>query len=250
MTIAIDTFIKFNHTEEMTKLKRLFNAEKLNNLDFAMFFADQFAGKVQYGARSEMCNALKNATYANVWYMFNVTRQYFGPADVNSYSIESLKNTTIDWSKNMRQWTYQTCAEVGYYQTPHGNARMRSHLVNLDYYKNICTQAFGEGIWPNVNHTNALLGETHLARTNIFFSNGVEDPWKWAGAMAVPEHSGMEAQIIDCPNCAHCVELYTPKDSDSHELKKARWRIERWLDNILRERRDSVIESEFLKLTE
>ena len=69
--------------------------------------------------------------------------------------------------------------------------------------------------------------------------------------MSVPKHSGMEAQVIDCVDCAHCVELYTPKDSDSHELKKARWRIERWLDHILNEnKKESVIVDEILKLIE
>lgn len=29
-------------------------------------------------------------------------------------------------------------------------------------------------------------------------------------------------QVIDCPNCAHCVDLYTPIDKDSDTLKIAR----------------------------
>lgn len=32
----------------------------------------------------------------------------------------------------------------------------------------------------------------------------------------------MIAIEIDCPDCAHCVDLYTPKESDAPELKKAR----------------------------
>ena len=182
-----------------------------------------------------MCAALNQSAYANVWYQFNTTRDYFGTIeDIDSYTIDYLKNTTIDINKNMRQWTYQTCTEVAYFQTVYSKSPTRASVVNLDYYKDICYKAFGVGIWPNVNHTNTLLGDTHLTRTNIFFTNGYEDPWKWAGAMSVPEYSGMEAQVVDCEDCAHCVELYTPKDTDAPVLKQARKRIETWLENILK----------------
>jgi len=95
-----------------------------------------------------------------------------------------------------------------------------------------------------------LLGETHLARTNIFFTNGVEDPWKWAGEMSVPKGSGMDAQIVDCENCAHCVELYTPKDSDAQTLKDARKRIENWLDKILNAEKYTVVKNQIKSIIE
>lgn len=37
----------------------------------------------------------------------------------------------------------------------------------------------------------------------------------------------MKAILLQCEQCAHCVELYTPRDSDSNELKQARLKIER-----------------------
>lgn len=54
MTYGIDMFIRFNMTTEMTRLKQLFNAESLRDSDFAFFFADQFADKVQYGQRTQL----------------------------------------------------------------------------------------------------------------------------------------------------------------------------------------------------
>jgi len=169
-----------------------------------------------------------------------VTRDYFGNVDLSFYKIDTLKNTTIDAMKNARQWTYQTCTELGYFQTAHQHIGMRASVVDIEYFKDLCEQVFGKDIWPNVNHTNLLMGETHLARPNIFFTNGGEDPWKWAGETSVAKHSGMEAQVVDCENCAHCVELYTPKDSDSNKLKHARRRISEWLDRILHHRGSQV----------
>ena len=250
MTQAIDSFIEFNQTDAMERVKSIFNATHMSNIDFAMFFADQFAGQVQYGARTKMCDALMEGKFASIWYQFNVTKNYFGTMDTEGYYADSLRNTTIDFSKNMRQWTYQTCTEVAYFQTPYRQLKMRSEYLDITYYKDLCTEVFGNGIWPNVNHTNLLLGETHLARTNIFFTNGVEDPWKWAGAMSVPEGSGMEAQIVDCDDCAHCVELYTPKDTDAPTLKAARLRIENWLDRILYENKAKPVKAHIKKIIE
>lgn len=250
MTTALDTFMEFNHTEQMQRVKAMFGAEELSDKDFSMLFSDQFAGKVQYGARTEMCAVLEQGSYADVWTQFNITAAYVGKTDVDSYHIEALKNTTVDYSKNMRQWTYQTCTEVAYFQTAYTPSSMRPKIIDLDYYRETCHKAFGDNIWPNVNHTNLLLGETHLARTNIFFTNGVEDPWKWAGAMAVPEHSGMEAQVVDCDDCAHCVELYTPKDSDAPTLKAARQRIEVWLANILNDGTQETLKDELKRIIE
>lgn len=138
MTIAIDMFIQYNHTTELQKVKDLFKAGKLDNKEFVMFFSDQFSGKVQYGSRTDMCKALNKTAFADVWTQFNATRNYFGIIDeYEPYKMSYLKNTTIDFSKNMRQWTYQTCVEVAYFQTMHPVQRMRSQLMNLDMFKEI-----------------------------------------------------------------------------------------------------------------
>ena len=43
----------------------------------------------------------------------------------------------------------------------------------------------------------------------------------------------MKAILMGCEQCAHCVELYTPNEKDSDELKEARLEIEcnfaRWI---------------------
>lgn len=44
---------------------------------------------------------------------------------------------------------------------------------------------------------------------------------------------GQVARVADCENCGHCVELYTPKDSDPVEVKQIREEIRQWLGAIL-----------------
>ena len=40
--------------------------------------------------------------------------------------------------------------------------------------------------------------------------------------MQKTDSAGLIARVIDCPNCAHCVDLYTPELDDPISLKKAR----------------------------
>lgn len=65
--------------------------------------------------------------------------------------------------------------------------------------------------------------------------NGVEDPWRWA---SLQESKGnIISKIANCTNCAHCVDLYTPKSTDAPELKKIRdseyLEIMSWLGNTV-----------------
>lgn len=40
--------------------------------------------------------------------------------------------------------------------------------------------------------------------------------------MQSSNNAGYVVRVIDCPNCAHCVDLYTPSFNDAESLKKAR----------------------------
>jgi hypothetical protein len=60
---------------------------------------------------------------------------------------------------------------------------MRSTKVNLKYYNDKCKAIFGDEYLPNVPETNLLMGATTMSVTNIVFTNGGEDPWKWASIL-------------------------------------------------------------------
>ena len=62
-----------------------------------------------------------------------------------------------------------------------------------------------------------------LRADHLILTNGVEDPWKWAGE--TDSHGDMKAIVIKCKDCAHCVDLSTPTPNDSLNLVFARLRI-------------------------
>ena len=88
---------------------------------------------------------------------------------------------------------------------------------------------------PDTHKTNLMLGGQWLHGSNIIFTNGEEDPWKWATLLKrTPDMSEtIVPREIKCENCAHCVELYTPRDDDAQDLKNAREEIRKHVDQWL-----------------
>ena len=92
---------------------------------------------------------------------------------------------------------------------------MRSSLLSLPYWYDYCKRIF-PGIQPKPLdfHTDSEFGGFGIKGTNTFFVNGGEDPWQWAAMRTADSSLGQTARVADCNDCGHCVELYTPKDSD------------------------------------
>lgn len=68
---------------------------------------------------------------------------------------------------------------------------MRSGVIDISYWHQHCELIFGKGMLPNVAATNTELGGLGLKGTNILFTNGVEDGWKWCSVLSQPENSPM-----------------------------------------------------------
>ena len=90
---------------------------------------------------------------------------------------------------------------------------------------------------PNIDAANIDYGGAGIQGTNIIFTNGVEDPWRWASVPPPPSSlpSSSETTIlVDCDQCAHCVELYTPTANDAPSLVQARQfistTVQEWLN--------------------
>ena len=77
-----------------------------------MMLGDVFAGEIQYSNRTKFCEFLtKNSRVEDL-------AQYAkdkGLTDKSGYTSAALSSPTIDVNKNMRQWMYQTCSELGYF---------------------------------------------------------------------------------------------------------------------------------------
>ncbi len=55
-------------------------------------------------------------------------------------------------------------------------------------------------------------------KVNIYFDI---DPWKWA-SLQQSKKPEIYAKVINCDNCAHCVDLRAPTDHDSQDLTNTR----------------------------
>lgn len=118
-------------------------------------------------------------------------------------------------------------------QTAPAENPIRSTALTLDYFGSICKKLFDVSFLPGVNETNNYYGGTDVgSSSNIFFANGVQDPWQWAGVRS-SQGSTLPAEVVDCDGCAHCVDLYTPTNSDPKPLKQERQKVldayEQWL---------------------
>jgi pimeloyl-ACP methyl ester carboxylesterase len=196
-----------------TQMKALFRASSLvDDGDFMYFLADSMAEGVQYGYQDDIClpllNAIKNnqsilAVYVN--YTTTVWGQHLGSPD--EYATGWQQNTTAVEDKADRQWWYQTCTELGYFQNAPPKGSIRSALyVNMNYHRYHCQNVFGKPLWPDSDATNAYYGGAHPTATKVFFANGSQDPWQRASVLSTLSPTE-PLRIISCHNCGHCVDL-------------------------------------------
>ena len=111
---------KLMNSEKRLEIIKKFGYDK-NMVDgeFYYFIGDLVAGPVQYGARTTFCDGLMEVK-DNIVYIIDYLADFAKGQGMSleEYTAEFTANTTIDFNKNMRQWTYQTCANLGYFQTP------------------------------------------------------------------------------------------------------------------------------------
>lgn len=94
------------------------NATKgMRSDEFFWYVSDIITMGVQYGARTSMCkffSDIANLTFIEQTVNVSAYAKTKG-VTANQYDYMSLRNTTYDESKNVRQWTYQFCTEFGWF---------------------------------------------------------------------------------------------------------------------------------------
>jgi len=153
--------------------------------DWMSFYADIFAGQVQYGGRTDLCDFLFPLNWGTQEDFAKAVIAYGAKngTTVEGYNSNDLANTTIDVKSAGRPWTYQYCTEFGWFQTISKKHPMRSPHLGLEYWPAMCERAF-----PGLNMDNKPKawantidqGGVSIAEGKIFFANGGEDPWQWA----------------------------------------------------------------------
>ncbi|PRP85970.1 hypothetical protein PROFUN_06092 [Planoprotostelium fungivorum] len=231
----LESLISNNDTNLSTKSK--FLADMLSDADFYLMMGDVTGELVQYGHQADLCTPLVTSNGIDlVEVLANITVNSwsgkFGMA--YQYGQDHLKKTphVVEWAD--RQWWWQTCTELAYFQVAPKQNSVRSSTVDIGYFRSLCSNVFGEGTWPNTKAFNNAYGGNQTAATKVFFSNGSQDPWKWA---SVTDSLGMlePAVVISCDNCGHgvlirgCPGGCSPSDKLNQEREKAMKYVQQWL---------------------
>ena len=151
--------------------------------------------------------------------------QTFGENGPAMFSLEMYRDTRYVENNSMRQWTYMVCNEMGYLFTPTENSALTSSVLGIDYWVDLCRRVFGVEMQPKIGIDALNLQNAGLkpVASNIVFTNGKEDGWRWAGINQIDRPlSSMWALINECEDCGHCQELHAEKDDDAEILKTNR----------------------------
>jgi hypothetical protein len=154
-------------------------------------------------------------------------------------TIQDMKNTSWDSkvADGMRQWTYQTCTEFGFYQTSDKPNLLFGDKFPAEFFVKQCSDIYGEKFNNNelidgVERTNIIYGALKPATTNVLYVNGNIDPWHALSLTKTDENQPQPTIFID--GTAHCANMYEPREEDLPQLKKAREEIEKFIGALLK----------------
>jgi hypothetical protein len=217
-------------------------------LDVQTFLANlmgNFQGVVQYNEEGSpitiktVCDIMEKGSHKDA---FNNYIQ------VNNLMLSSQKQTCLDCSyesglktfKNesfeaglsgMRQWTYQTCTEFGYFQTTDSPNQPFGNGVPLSYYIDLCRDIFGFDFEPRVKETNVRYGgKKPRGASNIDFVNGSIDPWH---VLSIVNGFSSTVTSTFINGTAHCDDMMLPNKNTLPAMLNAqkliRAKIGKWL---------------------
>ncbi|KAH8286034.1 hypothetical protein KR054_001569 [Drosophila jambulina] len=227
-----------------------------NQLDIASFFenlAGNFAGVVQYNKDNsphatitidDICDVMLNTTVGPP-----VTRLGL----VNTMLLKESNTTCLDYkyvkmvadmknvswdsetAQGMRQWTYQTCNEFGFYQTSEDKTDIFGGRFGVDFFIRQCMDVFSDNMDAKyleqvVSQTNKHYGALHPQTTNVLYVHGSIDPWH---ALGLVKSTDKATPTIYIEGTAHCANMYEPVKTDPPQLVAARNKILKYLAKLL-----------------
>lgn len=102
--------------------------------------------------------------------------------------VADMKNVSWDseTAKGMRQWTYQTCNEFGFYQTSENKSDTFGDRFGVDFFIRQCMDVFSDSmdakyLQQAVAQTNKHYGALKPETTNVLYVHGSIDPWHALG---------------------------------------------------------------------
>ena len=230
--------------EKFNAYKRQFGAEKvLDATDFLYVVADIGAAAFQDGDHDAFCKALTAASdpvkaYAD--YGIKLSKDGFDAYSDTPQAIMGVDTAPYESgpADGQRQWNYQSCTEVGYWQNAfHDPAQsVRSAQINPDYHRRLCQTVFGITKPPDTQFINDTYYASLIAGPidHILFTNGSLDPWS---QLSISQELGNDSNpgltLFTVAGAAHCGDGGKPKPTDSAPVAEAKQlfdsQIESWL---------------------
>lgn len=155
----------------------------------------------------------------------------------------------------MRQWTYQTCTEFGFYQTAESENNVFGNHFPLSFFTKQCGDIYGEKYFffcksliiiinfiqifcrftsqfldNSIKRTNIYYGALHPDTTNVIYIHGSIDPWHALG-LTTTTNPNMPTIFIE--GTAHCADMYAPQTDDMPQLIAAREKIRLFVSKII-----------------
>lgn len=208
---------------------------------FASNLADVFMGTVQYNDElpgsldiKSVCEIMTQDAddYQNLMTLnqkfLQMTQQTCSDNSWDSF-VRQLSNVTLDRGNSggvgMRQWTYQTCAQFGYYQTCDDDDCLFSRSMTLSPNFVLCKMLFNlnpDDVYNSIDFTNSYYGSDQPRGSRILFVNGLIDPWH---ALSVLDNVSPTELALIIPGTAHCADMRDDSPSDPPALTAARQKI-------------------------
>ncbi|XP_054157912.1 putative serine protease K12H4.7 [Oppia nitens] len=214
------------------------------NLIVPFAVAAQHNGKPGVIGIQEVCEVMAyNKDGSTPLQRWSKLHKQFSKGQCLSYDYNESVKAYRDISKTspvvqigMRQWTYQTCNEFGFFQTTGlVDSPFGYRSVPVEYFLKQCVDIFGKQFTPQsiqkaVNRTNAYYGGFRPNVTNVVFPNGSTDPWH---ALSVLKDLNNSTRAVYIHGTSHGSDLFPPQTTDPQELTDARKTIAKQLQLFL-----------------
>jgi len=162
--------------------------------------------------------------------------------DISWEAMISFLSSPEAIAEGTRSWLWQTCTEVGFYQTcevgsacPYGKG-----FHNIDADMEICERAFGINeslVRENVNDTLNYYGGWSIQGSKILATNGDIDPWSAMSYSNSGRHEsdGNELDSYWSIGASHHFWTHEMKDTDGLGVMATRSFIYNWVLSVLDE---------------
>lgn len=140
---------------------------------------------------------------------------------------QQVELDAIGVTSGMRQYTYQTCTQLGWHHTSDSRNQPFGSSFPLDIFHNACEEVFGSAFSNYTAHQtsdrlNVAHGALQPAVTNVVFTHGELDPWRTIGVL---DDLNESSPAIIIPDASQAQDLSALSENDSQELQDAKLRI-------------------------